>query len=75
MTNEEKIVRRLRRVVDDAKKMGLALIADADAMAIRVMSQEQERTSEDLRSVGRTVPLHGGCGGATLPRIDANGNG
>lgn len=77
MTREQAaIARRLRRVVQDAHKAGIALVADATNSngVIRVMTAE-EATRDDIRDLGEAVSLHGGCGGGVLPRTDPNGNG
>lgn len=69
------MVKRLKRIVADAERRGVALVADADCQAIRVMLAAEEKSAEDLRGAGVTVSVHGGCGGAVLPRIDGSGNG
>lgn len=77
MTKEQNaIARRLRRLVRDAGKAGVALIADATNSngTIRVMTAE-EAGRDDIRDLGEAVSLHGGCGGGILPRTDPNGNG
>jgi len=74
LSPEQRIARKLRAIVAEAKRAGVALVADADAMGIRVMRTEDLR-GEDLREVGELVRLHGGCGCAITPRIDASGNG
>lgn len=77
MTKEQAaIVSRLRRLVRDAGKAGIALVADAANSngTIRVMTAE-EATRDDIRDLGEAVSLHGGCGGGVLPRTDPNGNG
>jgi hypothetical protein len=77
MTREQDaVIRRLRRLVRDAGKAGVALVADATNSngTIRVMTAE-EATRDDIRGLGEAVSLHGGCGGGVLPRTDPNGNG
>ena len=69
------IVRRLRHLVADAKAAGLFLAADADQCAVRVMLASEERGAEDLRTIGITVDLHGGCGSGIIPRINGSGHG
>lgn len=59
-----RIVRRLRRLVADARAAGLVLVADADAPGIRVMSKEEHRAADDLRKVGDLVDCDA-CGGST----------
>lgn len=76
MTREQAaIARRLRRLVQDARKAGVALVADADCGAIRIMSTAELRAAEDLRIVGEPIDVHGGCGGGIVPRVTASGNG
>ena len=77
MTREQDaIVRRLRRLVRDAHAAGIALVADATDSdgAIRVMTAA-EASRDDLRGLGESVSLHGGCGGGVSPRADPYGNG
>ena len=70
------IVARLRHLVRDAHAVGIALVADATDSngAIRVMA-EAEASRDDLRGLGESVSLHGGCGGGVSPRTDPYGNG
>lgn len=58
------VIKRLQRLVRDAKKAELILVADADAMAIRVIKKEDYKDADDLRELGETVELESGCGGA-----------
>lgn len=55
-TSLEKLVRR-------AKRSGVVLVADADAMAIRLIPADGARAADDLRKLGTTVSLHDACGG------------
>ncbi len=76
MTREQDaIVRRLRRLIRDAKAAGIALVADASGSgSIRAMTAE-EAARDDIRDLGESVPLHGGCGAPVMSRIDPYGNG
>jgi hypothetical protein len=64
----------LRKLVKEAEAEGVAFVADADAMSIRVMLKETSDGASDLRTVGEVVRVYGGCGGGTLPRLDKSGN-
>jgi hypothetical protein len=62
MTAAKRITRRLRRLVTDARREGVALVADASGVgAIRVMLLS-DLNADDLRDIGEAVRLHGGCG-------------
>lgn len=67
MSPQTRIVARLRRLVKDAERAGLALVADAESGSggIRVMPSE-EVMAEDLTALGTYVPLHSACGGSKL---------
>ena len=41
----------------------------------RVMLRSTLDSARDLRVVGESVSMHGGCGGGVLPRTDKSGNG
>lgn len=58
------ILRRFRRLVRDAEKAGLVLVADADAMAVRFIREEEYRDADDIRELGEAIDVGGGCGGA-----------
>lgn len=58
-----RMVRRLRRMVSDARKAGLVLVTDADAVGVRVLTEEEHRASDDLRKMGELVTFEDGCGG------------
>lgn len=59
-----KAVTALRRAVKRARSAGLYLVADADAMALRVTTSECAAELEDLRTLPYAIELDGGCGGA-----------
>lgn len=57
------LVRRLQRLVTEARAAGLVLVPDADAMGVRVLTREEYDTSADLRKVGELVSCDAACGG------------
>lgn len=63
--SQDRIVARLQRLVSDAKRDGIALVADAGSSTggIRVMTAQEAEEAPDLRAVGVYVALHNGCGG------------
>jgi hypothetical protein len=62
MTREQSaIVRRLRRLVSDARKVGLSVVVDADAVAIRLIPTA-EAAGNDVRGLGEVVDVDNACG-------------
>jgi len=66
---QERVRKRFVRVIRAAKAAGLVVIADADMMALRLIRESEVFLADDLRGLGETIDLDGGCGGA-LPRSD-----
>lgn len=63
-SSPKSIAARLTRLIDDAKKIGLVLVADCEGHGgVRIMTAEEEKNSDDLREVGLLVPLRNACGG------------
>lgn len=60
------VVRRLKKLVSDAKTAGVHLVADSDAMGVRVLTAEEYRDArDDLRRAGELVDFDDACGGST----------
>lgn len=57
------MVRRLQRAISDARTAGLVLVTDADAVGVRVLTQQERDDTDDLRTVGTLVEFRDGCGG------------
>jgi hypothetical protein len=63
-SDPKRIAARLQRLIADARKVSLVLVADAEGRGgVRIMTAEEERESDDLRDVGLRVPLQNACGG------------
>ncbi len=60
---QKRIVARLRRLVEDAAKLGVELVADADGCGVRVMGKIE--ADGDLRGKGVLVRMHNACGSGT----------
>lgn len=60
---QERIVRRFQRLVGDARKAGLVVAADADAIAIRLIPKEEADATDDIRQAGEIVYVDNACGG------------
>ncbi len=70
----DRIVSRLRRLVADAARDGVSIIADAGSNGrIRVAWADESKAADDLRDVGVSVRVHGACGGGITSRIGPNG--
>lgn len=54
---------KFRDLVARASDAGLAVIADSDGCAIRLVPAARAAAGEDLRGLGDVVRVHGGCGG------------
>lgn len=63
MSDAHRFAQRLKRLRADAQRAGLALVVDADSMAIRVMENACLRDADDLRAEGERVSVDGACGG------------
>lgn len=65
MTDRQKrIVREFERLVHRAHLAGLYVVADADAVAIRVMTRlEADGGDTDLRTLGAKITADNACGG------------
>lgn len=72
---QSRAAEHLRKAVFRARAAGLFLVADADGMCVRVTTTADAPGIDDLRTVSRSIALDGGCGGATIPRKNASGNG
>lgn len=59
----ESVAASLRRLVRLARSVGVRLVADAGAEAVRVMSAEDLDEAYDLSEEGVAVAVHGACGG------------
>lgn len=68
------MVRRLRRIVADARKAGLVLATDADAVGVRVLTRREHEEASDLRKVGEIVTFDDGCGGGQRSGDSKYGN-
>ena len=57
------IAGKLRGLVEAAERAGLRVVVDSDAVAIKLMPQEDEASAADLRTAGiDTVRVHNACG-------------
>jgi len=55
----------LEKLVRRATRSGVVMVADSDAMAIRLIPADEARNADDLRKLGITVGVHDACGGGT----------
>lgn len=62
---EAPLVQQFEQLIARAAQAGLAVIADADAIAIRLISRIVVDRGGDLRQLGKVVRVHGACGGMT----------
>lgn len=63
-------VHALARAICKARAAGLYIVADADALCLRVTSRAHAATLSDLRAIERTIDIDGGCGLGS-PRLGA----
>lgn len=56
-------VGKFTRLVEQARRAGVAVVVDAETPAIRLMTAAVHEAANDLRKVGETVAVHNGCGG------------
>lgn len=63
---QEKILKRFRKLIKDAAKANVMVVVDAEEIAIRLIPQEDMPTEGDmdLRSLGETLFVDNACGGA-----------
>ena len=63
----DQAVRRLRRLVDQARKAGLRVVVDANGPAVGVLTEaEYQANRHDLRGRGEFVTVDDACGGAAV---------
>lgn len=55
--------KQFEKLVAKAERVGIAVVVDADAMAIRLIPRDVVDRGDDLRKLGDVVRVHGGCGG------------
>lgn len=60
----------LARAVKKARAAGLYIVADADALCLRVTSRADAATFDDLRTIRDAIDVDGGCGMGS-PRVGA----
>lgn len=56
---------KLERLVAQAKRAGVVVVADADAVAIRLVPEVEIREGVDLRELGVTARVHNACGSSS----------
>jgi antitoxin (DNA-binding transcriptional repressor) of toxin-antitoxin stability system len=54
---------RLEQLIRRAKKYGVLVVADSDAVVIRLIPADEAKGAVDLRRLGTTVRVHDACGG------------
>ncbi len=59
---QDRIVRRFRKLVEDAAAAGLVVAVDGGAVAIRIILRDEYGDGRDISGLGETVPVHDGCG-------------
>lgn len=56
---------KLEKLVAQAKRAGVVIVVDADAVAIRLIPAIEIREGTDLRELGVTARVHNACGGGS----------
>ena len=56
---------QLEKLVARAKRAGVMVVADSDAVAIRLIPASAVREGVDLRELGVTARVHNACGGGS----------
>lgn len=56
---------QFEKLVAKAARAGIAVVADADTIAIRLIPRDVVDRGDDLRQLGDVVRVHGACGGMT----------
>lgn len=59
----ERMIRRLNRLLVDARRTGLVLVVDANAIGVRVLTREEREGADDLNALGELVQFPDACGG------------
>ena len=62
------LVRRFKRLLRDCRAAGVRVVADADGCSVRFIDADTFAAADDLRGLGESVTVDGGCGGAMHPR-------
>lgn len=56
---------QFERLIKRADRLGYAVVADSDSVAIRIVSKAMAAGGADLRLHGRKISVHNACGSAS----------
>lgn len=54
---------KMEKLIRKAERAGVLVVADADALAIRLIPSTEVKEDDDLRKLGIVVKVHNACGG------------